>query len=471
VAFSTYIGGSDFEQIRDITTDGQGNIYVTGGTGSADFPTTLGSAHNGWFDIFIVKLDSAGRRVWSRLLGGPNYDRAYAIKVDSQGNIYLTGRAGPGFPTTAGSLQPTFNGYDTGAAYGKQNAFVAKLDPSGNVLWATYFGTAGYNRDMAIDPDGDVYLASNYEPVGGQAVPPSSWFTNGYQKTPQGGSDMVVAKLKGDGKQVLWATYLGGSGDESGKNSIALDSTGHIYILSDTRSTDIPTPNGFQTTNHGSGDFYLAKLSPNSSNLVWATYFGGSGPDWCETHHIALDSQDNVFIGGITSSNDLPTTAGVVQPSYGGDNGRVYFHATGDAYVAKFSVTGQLLASTYVGGRYGDGGQGMGVDAVGNVYFTGGTVSDNFPVTSNAFQPTFKGVEDVIAVKLSGDLTQLLYATYLGSSADDEGRVLSVDPNGTFYVAGQSAGTDYPRAKALQGTYGGGTGDNIVTQFTLHSKQ
>jgi hypothetical protein len=324
---------------------------------------------------------------------------------------------------------------------------------------------------MAIDPDGDVYLASNYEPVGGQAVSPLAWFTNGYQETPQGGSDMVVAKLKGDGKQVLWATYLGGSGDESGKNSIALDSTGHIYILSDTRSSDIPTPHGFQTTNHGSGDFYLAKLSPNSSTLVWATYFGGSGPDWCETHHIALDSQDNVFIGGITSSNDLPTTAGVVQPSYGGDNGRVYFHATGDAYVAKFSVTGQLLASTYVGGHYGDGGQGMGVDAVGNVYFMGGTVSHNFPVTSNAFQPTFKGVEDVIVVKLSGDLTQLLYATYLGSSADDEGRVLSVDPNGTFYVAGQSAGTDYPRVKALQGTYGGGTGDNIVTQFTLHSKQ
>jgi hypothetical protein len=184
---------------------------------------------------------------------------------------------------------------------------------------------------------------------------------------------------------------------------------------------------------------------------------------------MALDSHDNVFVGGITSSNDLPTTAGVVQPAYGGDNKRIYFHATGDAYVAKFSSTGQLLASTYVGGRYGDGGQGMGVDAGGNVYFTGGNVSDNFPMTSNAFQPTFKGVEDVIAVKLSGDLTQLLYATYLGSSADDEGRVISVDANGTFYVAGQSGGTDYPRVNAMQDRYGGGKADNIVTRFTLDS--
>ena len=470
VAFSTYFGGNDFEQVRDVTTDGAGNVYITGGTGSTNFPTTVGAyqrTNKGWFDIFIVKFNPAGQVVWSTLLGGPNYDRAYGIEVDNAGYVYVSGRSGPGFPTTAGVLQTTYQGYYTGSAYGDQNAFIAKLKPDGSgLVWSTYFGTAGMNRDFDINrATGDLWVASTYEPGMGQAAFPSAWFSAGFRKTPVGGDDNVVAKIKSDGTAVLWATFIGGTGNESGKNSLRVDGSGNVYLLTESQSTNMPLLNAYQSTRKGPSDFYLAKIRPDGAALLFATYFGGSDVDWCETHHLALDNSGNVFISGITHSTDLPTTAGAFQTTFGGINGKTNFHATGDGYVAKFSPTGQLLASTYLGGRYGDGAQGLACDNAGNVYFCGGTVSDNLPVTAGAYQPAFRGVEDFMAVKMSADLSEVLYCSYIGSTVYDEGRTCWADGNGTFYMAGESAGTNWPVLNAAQPAYGGGTGDNILVKF------
>lgn len=470
VAFSTYFGGSNFEQVRDVTTDSAGNVYITGGTGSTNFPTTVGSCqrtHNGWFDVFIVKFNPAGQVVWSTLLGGPNYDRAYGIEVDNQGFVYVSGRSGPGFPTTAGVLQPAYQGHYTGSAYGDQNAFIAKLKADGSgLVWSTHFGTGGMNRDFDINrATGEIWVASVYEPSAGQAPYPSAWFSAGLRKTPVGGNDNVVAKIKADGTQVLWATFIGGTGDESGKNSLRVDPTGNVHLLTQSASTNMPLANAYQSALKGPSDFYLAKIRADGAALLFATYFGGSDVDWCETHHLALDGSNNVFISGITHSTDLPTTAGAFQRVFGGINGTTNFHATGDGYVAKFSPTGQLLASSYLGGRYGDGAQGLACDGAGNVYFCGGTVSDNLPVTAGAYQSTFRGVEDFMAVKMSADLTQVLYCSYIGSTVYDEGRVCWADANGTFYMAGESAGTNWPVLNAAQPAYGGGTGDNILVKF------
>jgi hypothetical protein len=470
VAFSTYFGGSGFEQVRDVTSDAAGNVYITGGTGSTNFPTTAGAyqrTNKGWFDIFVVKFNPAGQVVWSTLLGGPGYDRAYGIEVDNAGYVYLSGRSGPGFPTTPGVLQTTYQGYYTGSAYGDQNAFIAKLKPDGSgLVWATYFGTAAMNRDFDINrTTGEIWVGSTYEPAGGQAPIPSAWFANGFRKTPVGGDDNVVAKIKSDGTQVLWATYIGGTGNESGKNSLRVDPSGNVHLFTNTSSTDMPVVNAYQPALKGQSDFYLAKIRADGAALLFSTYFGGSDVDWCETHHLALDGSGNVFISGITQSTDLPTTAGAFQRTFGGINGKTNFHATGDGYVAKFSPTGQLLASSYLGGRYGDGAQGLACDGQGNVYFCGGTVSDNLPVTPGAYQSTFRGVEDFMAVKMSADLSQVLYCTYIGSTVYDEGRVCWAESDGTFYMAGESEGTNWPVKNAAQPTYGGGTGDNILVKF------
>ena len=119
LVFSTYIGGSQEDLIRDVTTDASGNIYITGGTASPDFPTTPGAfqtTHGGWMDVFVAKLNPNGQLLWSTRIGGPDYDRAYGLEVDNQGYVYVAGRAGPGFPTTANAFQPTYQGYYTGSA-------------------------------------------------------------------------------------------------------------------------------------------------------------------------------------------------------------------------------------------------------------------------------------------------------------------------------------------------------------------
>ena len=212
LAFSTYLGGSGDDTIRDVATDSQGNIYLTGSTASRNFPTTPRSydrRFNGWIDIFVAKLDPSGQLVWSTLLGGPGYDYALAIEVDLQGYVYIGGTAGPGAPVTPGAFQTSYNGYYTGKAYGDQNAFVAKLKPDGSgLVWASYFGATDLIRDLAIDQRGDVYVLTNSQSVE-RGTWPASWFDHAFQRTRNGPSDAVVAKIRSDGSQVVWATYLG----------------------------------------------------------------------------------------------------------------------------------------------------------------------------------------------------------------------------------------------------------------------
>jgi hypothetical protein len=162
VGFSTYVGGSGYEHIRDICADKQGNVYITGGTTSSDYPTTPGAyqqTHGGMFDIFVTKFSSTGDIIWSTLVGGKDYDRAYAIEVDDQGYVYVGGRGGRDAPITPGVVQETFKGQWAGGPYkSDMNACIFKLSPDGSkLIWATYFGTGEKFRDIDIDQEGDVY--------------------------------------------------------------------------------------------------------------------------------------------------------------------------------------------------------------------------------------------------------------------------------------------------------------------------
>ena len=124
LAFSTYVGGSDWEHARDVTVDSRGNVYVVGGTASQNFPTTSGaycrtlstggSQAFGPCDVFVAKFGPTGNLIWSTYIGGPNYDRAYAVEVNSAGYVYVAGRAGPGLPVK-NAFQPNFDGVDNGS--------------------------------------------------------------------------------------------------------------------------------------------------------------------------------------------------------------------------------------------------------------------------------------------------------------------------------------------------------------------
>ena len=476
VSFSTYLGGSSFEHVRDVTTDAAGNIYVVGGTQSDDFPVTPGAyqtTHNpgtpdaagiqGW-DAFVMKLSPTGSIIWSTFIGGRNYERAYAVEVDAQGYVYVAGRAGNGFPVTAGAFQTAFQGGQEATHYGPQDGFVCKLNPTGTAMvFCSYFGTSDPNivRDLDIDAAGDIYLAASVSSGG----LPSAWFTNGYKKTYTGGHDAVLAKIKGDGSQVLWATYVGGGADEGhGENSVRLDPSGNVIFLISTGSAGLPTPNGFDASLGGSSDLYVAKFSSTGANLLMASYIGGSGSDFTETHALEVDGQGNIYAAAMTTSTDFPTTTGAYQRTYGGSGGGGTGGGTnypGDAFVTKISPSGALLASTYLGGRYGDGAEGIGLDAQGNVYVTGAAFSDNFPSTTGPYQGR-GGSADAFVSKLSPDLGQLIFSMRIGGSGGDSGRSAHVDAEGNMYIGGEVGSSNWPTMNAVDGSYGGGADSFLV---------
>ncbi len=474
LSFSTYLGGSSEDTIRDVVVDAAGFIYVTGGTRSSDFPTTAGAYDRTLntgsslvHDVFVVKYSPAGSIVWSTLLGGPGYDRAYAIEVDQAGFVYVGGRAGAGFPTTSGVLQPNFAGdVDPNNKYGTQDGFVAKLSPDGSSLvWSTYFGDddRAFIRDIDIDSQGFVYLAL------AELSRTNPHVTSGAYQTSHGGStDGVIAKLSTDATQVMWASYFGGSGRDVGTPSIRVDSFGQVHVLGFTSSTNIPTTAGAydRTFNGGKGDLHLAKFSADGSQLLYGTYLGGSDVEFTETHGLALDSAGNAYVAATTRSTNFPTTSGAFQRAYGGNGGSGTGSGTnysGDGFVAKISANGStLLSSTFLGGRYGDGVEGISVMSNGDVFVAGTTFSDNFPTTADAYQSNGGTKGDFFGALLASDLSSVKYVSYLGGSRDDYGRSAATDDNGFVYVVGHTKSTNWPRLNAAQTTLGGSLDGGIA---------
>ncbi len=473
--FSSYFGGSDIEHARDVVSDKKGNIYIAGGTASTDFPVTAGAfdeTRDGGgnsrgeydFDAFVAKFDSTGELLWCTYLGGPNYDRIYAIEVDDSGYVYVAGRAGEGFPTTAGSFQPAFNGSFEGNAYGSQNGFVAKLSPDGSTLiWASYAGVGWLCRDIAIDADGDVYVNSPYP--ASSHLPPAAWFANAFQPDVNGLDENGILKIKGDGSAVIWATWIGGSGADHGQSTIRVDAAKNVYINFMTESTDIPTTQGaHDRTIGGTQDGFVAKFSPDGSQLLFGTYVGGSGTEYMETHGLALDGEGNVYSVFATTSTDFPTTPNAFDSTLDG---------TVDIGLVKLSPSGQLIAGTLIGGGGSDGPDGIYVDAAGNVIIGGETNSPDFPVTADAFLSSLGGTRDGLLVNLSSDFSTLNYSSYFGGPAEDNVRGMFMGNGGNIYITGSSNGTGLPVLNPFQTNYGGGSGgccaigDAFVARFSM----
>jgi hypothetical protein len=315
VIFSSYFGGTDEDIARDVELEGAGNIYACGNTHSVDFPVTTGAysttfnpANGNVADAWVAKFTPTGQLIWSTYLGGPNYERCYALELDPQGNVIVAGRGGPGMPVTPGAFQTTFGGSPV-TTYGQQDGFVCKLNPTGSALmFCSYFGTSDAEiiRDVAVDDAGDIYVAAGSRNGGF----PAAWFTNAFQKQKAPGLDVIVAKIKSDGSQVLWATYLGGNNDESGAPTLRVDGSRNVFVLSSTSSTNLPTPNGYDASYGGGVDLYLAKLSANGSSLLFGTYLGGSRAETSETHGLALDHQGNIFVAASTIRRISPRPPG-----------------------------------------------------------------------------------------------------------------------------------------------------------------
>ena len=402
LVYSTYLGGSSEEWGVGIAVDGEGSAYVTGTKSSRDFPVTLGALQTvlkGSEDIFVTKLNSAGSAlIYSTYIGGActkkyvGTDSAGGIAVDLTGNAYITGSTPcADFPTTIDALQVSYNG-------GGSDAVVAKLNPLGNgLLYATYLG--GKNDDdglgIALDQDRSIYIT-------GVTDSPDFPVTAGaFQSARSGGDDAFVTKINFAGA-LAYSTYLGGKREKfdiSGISAfdrgeaIAVDSAGHAYITGWTDAKDFPvTPGSFQSQFGGGGwDAFLTKLSGDGTSLIFSTYLGGGGGLSHDTGKaIALDTAGNVYVAGETTASDFPVTADAFQSSYS---------KGGDGFVAKFSPTGAVVYSSYLGGRGKDEANGVAVDGAGKAYLTGYTNSKDFP-TLNALQPARSRNYDAFVVKI-----------------------------------------------------------------------
>lgn len=477
--FSTRLGGQAFDSSRAVAVGSDGSVYVAGGTQSPDFPTTDGALSRqpqtggatvgsaGPMSVFVTKLSPAGRMVWSTLLGGPNYDRAYSIEVDAQGYVYVGGRAGDAFPTTDGVVQPEFLGDSRpNGPYGQQDGFITKLTPDGSaIVWSTYFGTPGRSivRDIDIDAEGHVYLTMIEMTTDCPHVTEGAFQTT----RPGGQSDSLVAKISPDGAKTMWATYLGGS-ERDLAPSVRVTPDGQVYVSGSTTSADFPVTSGaFDTTYNGTNDAWVAKLKPDGSGIEWGTYLGGADSDGgAGKHGLALDSAGNAHVAGFTNSRDFPVTPGVFQREHGGGVVGTW-EETGDRFVAKVSADGaKLLACTFIGGRARDGGEGIVVDSEGRVMLSGFTYSADFPVGDDAIQRRLNGKSDAVPLVLSADLTTALLSTYMGGATADGFRACAVGPDGDLILVGSTDSTDWPTQDASpMGPVGGGK-DVVIVKFT-----
>ena len=442
LVYSTYLGGTSSERGRGIAVDASGNAYATGETSSTGFPTAspVQASSGGGRDAFVTKFNTAGNGVvYSTFLGGSGTDIGVGIAVDASGNAYVTGNTfSTDFPTS--SPFQAANG-------GSSDAFVAKLNPAGSALvYSTYLGGSSFDSGagIALDSSGNAYVTGR---VSSTDFPTASAFQASLGGTS--GNDAFVTKFNPAGSALTYSTYLGGSLSDIGIG-IATDTSGNAYVVGATRSTDFPTANPFQSSFAGVDDAFVTKLNPAGGALVFSTYLGGSGDE--EGDGIAVDGSGNVYVSGSTDSTDFPTANPFQAANAGSD----------DAFVTKFSATGSAVYSTYLGGSgFECGAFGLDVDASGNAYAAGCTLSTDFPTVDPIQASNAGGGGDVYVTKLNPSGSALVYSTYLGGTGFDGALEVAVDSSGNAYVVGETDSTDFPLVNPFM-SYIGGTTDAFV---------
>jgi hypothetical protein len=385
LVYSTYLGGSGSDSGSGIALDSAGNAYITGNTGSTNFPTAnpIQSANantNGTSDVFVTKLNAAGSAlVYSTYLGGTSDDNGEAIAVDSGGNAYLTG-----FTNSANF--PTANPFSgpNATILTKSDAFLTKINAAGSALvYSTYLGGAESDSasSITVDSDGSPYV------IGATGSADFPVTPNVIQSTFAGGFfDAFVAKFNAAGSGLVYCTYLGGNNQDSGKG-IALDSANNAYVTGRTKSSNFPTVNPIQAYG-GLDDIFVSKINPAGSALVYSTYIGGTFDD--RVNDIAVDPSGSAYVTGDTTSTNFPL-AHAFQNAISGPT---------DAFVTKLNGSGSALVySTYLGGSATEIGQAIALDSGGNTYVAGSTGSTDFPMAA-PLQGTLAGNPDGFITKI-----------------------------------------------------------------------
>ena len=488
LVYAGFIGGTGDEAANNVALDGARNLYVTGPTTSQDFPATGidTTANGGSDDAYVAKVNADGSGLaYAAYIGGSDFDQAINVAVDAAGAAYVCGSTGSsegeGFPVTIGP-DVTYNG-------GPQDAWIAKLDPTGaSLVYAGYVGGRGTGlgdtggspneqcNGLDVDAAGNAYLAgftksdATAGPNGG--FPDGNGFSGlpGFDQTYNSSlpplPDAWSAKVNAAGTGLMYATYLGGGNADAG-TGLVVDATG-VYMNVFTSSNEQPydfnanplggfprgeplaARPGFDQTFNGpaSGpgvpvDAAAVKLNPTGTDLVYWTYIGGGGSE--QPFGNFVDAQGNVFMTGRTSSSEATFPDGDGFGAIPGfdrtyNGGSAEAEAGGDAFVVKLDAAGTgLVFATYVGGS-GDE-LPVAIDATGgSAHIAGTTDSDEatFPVLDGPDLTYNGGPSDAFVARLAPAGDALTYAGYIGGSLAENGLAVAVDGAGNAYTAGNT---------------------------------
>lgn len=405
--------------------DDEGAIHVTGRMASLDLSTTAGVMQpmygGGGMDAFLIRYEADGTLDYATYVGGNSYDVGYGISLDDTGAVYLSGRtSSTTLPVTGGSYQPDYAGGSMSAPYFGGDFFGIKIEADGtDVVWGTFAGGGaddmGRGRNF-VDAQGALW-------IGGRTLSADFPTTPGaLSGSRQGQSDGGVVRISADGGSLLYGTYLGGAQgtNDAATGGLLVLPNGEALVCGYVTAPDFPIPGNAAQPAHGGGsDGFVVRLSADGSQILAGTFLGGSGYEECQG--VAVDDAGNVYVIGLTASNDFPTTPGAFQPDFGGDT---------DLWIMGLSPDLQTrIFSTYVGGDGDDTADSsrVWVDPEGQVVMVGNAGNGNAPVTADAAQPDYGGgPHDAYVVRLSSDGSTMLYGSFLGGDGDDFARSVAI---------------------------------------------
>jgi hypothetical protein len=387
LVYSTYLGGVGGDGTTGGKVDATGALYLTGFTGSPDFPTTPGSFDTtppaAGQDAFALKLTADGSSlVYSTFLGGASSNEFPAgLALASNGEVCVTGFTDSNdFPTTPGA-------FDTSYA-ALADAYVTRISANGaSLVYSTYLGGTGdeFPGDIAVNAAGNVVY---YGRTSSSTYPVTP---GAYDETPNGQNDLVVTQFTANGSSLVYSTHIGGGNGDYARG-LAIDATGAAVLTGYTDSIDFPTtPGAFDENLDGSQDAFVAKLDANGQTLVYSTYLGGAVFDY--GYGIAVDEFGAAYVTGSTQGFGFPTTNGAYDTSVDG----VY-----DGFLTKLDANGMLRYSTFFGGTGVDSGYSVRLGPNRTLSVAGETRSSDFATEGHGV----RGAIDIFVLKMripSGD--------------------------------------------------------------------
>lgn len=452
IAWSTYYGGTDMEEVNRLRTDAHGNVFITGITQSVADIATTGSFRQmltGGYDAFLAAFSVTGQLRWATYFGGAGDDYAFSMAIDRSGSLLVTGgTTSDHYMATSGSHQPLYAG---DSAFGIGDAFLAKFDESGQLSWATYFGgtLSDCSNAVVTDENNNIYIGGYTNSASGIATAGSYKDALPALAIGPPPPDAFLAKFNANG-QILWSTYYGGDGNDI-ITGMAIASSGEILVAGETSTTNLASSGAYQDQyGGGTADVFVTRFSP-AGDPVWCTYLGGA--DYEHATDIAADKQGNYYVAGGVYGGDMLATPGACQLTFGGGGA--------DGFLAKFNVHNLPSWSTYIGGSGFDQVNGVAVDDAGNIIVTGITSSANnmlqAPGSGKHYFYTTGTLPNGFLAKYNA-IGQRLWGTYY----EGVGKSVGCFNKDHIYFAGYSAANNLATPGSYQ-AYNKGAGDGFLT--------